>query len=110
MEKCIQVNVLSPTRVKERELVETYRIYYSMVQTLGRSLKDHERIARRELHRRTYSEMREAFQVPSQLAISARVYAWNLRKHRIDRLKRISVRFDRRPFRLAETGRGNPVL
>ena len=111
--KSLIVNPVELTKVKRRLLSETRQTYSQMVLECLDILLIGKGHTRTSLHQETYKDFRERFRVPSQLVISARVYAWgfrrNYRKHKSD-IKRISVSFDNRLFSLSETKSGNPVF
>ena len=108
MQKCLPLNLLKPTKRKERLLRETYRTFFSMVREALGHVGDVR--SRAELHSETYGKFRGKYDVASQLIIEATSYAWSVRKTAKGRIGKCVVRFDRRLFSFKETGRGNPVL
>ena len=108
MQKCLPLNLLKPTKRKERLLRETYRTFFSMVREALGHVGDVR--SRAELHSETYDKFRGKYEVASQLIIEATSYAWSVRKTVEGRIGKCVVRFDRRLFSFKETGRGNPVL
>ena len=111
--KSLGVNTLNLTKIKKKILSNTQQCYSDMVLECLDILKEGIP-TQTELHNQTYYPFRERFKVPSQLAISARVYAWNVRKNtrkQGSNHRRISVVFDKRLFSLGGTKTTkNPVI
>jgi IS605 OrfB family transposase len=108
MQKCLVLNVLEPTKAKERLLRETYRVFFIMV---GEALGFLDGVKNREeLHATTYRTLVNKHHVASQLVIEATSYAWSNRKTINGEPKKCVVRFDKRLFSFKQTKRGNPVL
>jgi len=108
MQKCLQLNLLKPTKSKEKKMKETYQTFLLMIhQTLpvasGAS-------NRKTLHEKTYYELKREYEVASQLIIEATSYCWSNRKILEKRPERCIVRFDKRLFSFKETKRKKPVL
>jgi len=108
MQKCLQLNLLKPTKSKEKKMKETYQTFLLMIhQTLpvasGAS-------SRKTLHEKTYYELKREYEVASQLIIEATSYCWSNRKILEKRPERCIVRFDKRLFSFKETKRKKPVL
>ncbi|MFQ6136629.1 MAG: RNA-guided endonuclease InsQ/TnpB family protein [Candidatus Hydrothermarchaeales archaeon] len=104
--KSLVMNTLTLTKEKRRSLTETYDCYFDMAKEL-RGYIERRVPTRKELHEATYQRFRERG-IPAQLVISARIYAWNQRKH--NGSKSVTVRFDKRLHSFKETRRRNPIL
>ncbi|MFQ6137409.1 MAG: hypothetical protein ACE5PM_09565, partial [Candidatus Hydrothermarchaeales archaeon] len=104
--KCLVLNTLPLTKAKRRSLAETYDCYFDMAKELKGYIEGCVP-TRKELHEVTYQRYR-GYGIPAQLVISARVYAWNQRKHKGS--KKVTVRFDRRLHSFKQSKRGNPIL
>lgn len=102
------LNLLEPTRTKEKLLRETYASFLGIVKEALGFLGGVK--SRAELHKRTYDVFRGKYDVASQLAIEATSYAWSIRKTADEDVGKCVVRFDKRLFSLKETKRGNPAL
>jgi len=104
----VPLNLLEPTKAKERLLSEAYQKFFSIVKdALGcvGGVK-----SRAELHKKTYAVFRSRCDVASQLIVEATSYAWSVRKTVDEGIRRCVVRFDKRLFSFKQTKRGNPVL
>jgi IS605 OrfB family transposase len=104
----VPLNLLEPTKAKERLLSEAYQKFFSVVKdALGcvGGVK-----SRAELHKKTYAVFRSRHSVASQLIVEATSYAWSVRKTVDEGIRRCVVRFDKRLFSFKQTKRGNPVL
>jgi len=104
----LPLNLLEPTKAKERLLRETYALFFNMVREALGYVGDVK--SRAELHEKTYEKFRGRYDVASQLIIEATSYAWSVRKNVDEDIGKCVVRFDRRLFSFKETKRGNPVL
>lgn len=109
VQKCLGLNVLPLTNIKQKALSQTYNSYFELVNKTLEVKRKNPKLTQVQLHHQTYDLFREQYKLPAQLVISARVNAWNIRKQN-GRRKRISVRFDKRLFSFKETKRGNPIL
>jgi len=108
MQKCLPLNLLEPTKAKERLLRETYLSFFGMVEEALNRLDGVK--SRAELHNETYEDFRGKYRVASQLAIEAASYAWSIRRTVDKGIGKCVVRFDGRLFSFQETRKGNPVL
>jgi IS605 OrfB family transposase len=104
----LPLNLLQPTRAKERLLKQTYEAFFSMVKEALGCVSDVG--SRAELHNKTYEKFRGKYDVASQLVIEATSYAWSMRKTLDEDIGKCVVRFDKRLFSFKQTNRGNPVL
>ncbi|MEW6070170.1 MAG: transposase, partial [Candidatus Thermoplasmatota archaeon] len=109
VQKCLSLNVLPLTKVKQNSLSKTYSSYFELVNKTLDVKKQNPKLTQNQLHSLTYKFFREQYKFPSQLIISARVTAWDIRKQKGEH-KRVAVRFDKRLFSLRETKRNNPIL
>lgn len=106
--KYLNLNLLKPTKHKQKLLSQTYDSYFKLVKEIFKIKKRNSKLTRKELHYSTYKLFREKYKIPSQLIISARVYAWSIRKQSVP--KHVVLRFDKKLFSLKKTKRENPVL
>ncbi|RLC36898.1 hypothetical protein DRH29_03565, partial [candidate division Kazan bacterium] len=106
--KCLEINILKPTRHKQTLLFECYNTFFEMVMQILNIKKNNTNISRKEIQNLIYKTFRKEYNIASQLIIEAKTYAWNIRKQRIP--KKITVRFDKRLFSIKTTRRNNPVL
>jgi len=104
----LSLNLLEPTRVKERLLRETYKTFFDIIKEALDHL-DGVR-SRAELHERTYEKFKDKYRVASQLVIEATSYAWSSRKTINEKPTKCIVRFDHWLFSFKKTKRNNPVL
>jgi len=108
MQKCLPLNLLQPTKAKQRLLKETYCAFFRMVEELlplARRAKK-----RTQLQRENYENLRGRYDVASQLVLEAIFYAWNHRKTIDNKIHECIVRFDRRLFSFSKTKRENPII
>jgi IS605 OrfB family transposase len=106
--KTLSLNFLSITKIKQRLLSQTYNSYFEIVSKILKIKKANPKLTRKDLHNSTYKIFKDKYKIASELIISARVYAWSIRKQNIP--NKICVRFDKRLFSFKKTKRGNPIL
>jgi len=104
----LPLNLLKPTKAKERLLRETYREFFCVVNDALGFVGD--AASRAELHAKTYEKFTGRGNVASQLIIEATSTAWNIRRTVNADISKCIVRFDRRLFSFKQTKRGNPAL
>jgi len=78
MQKCLSLNLLQPTKAKQRLLKETYRTFFRMVEELLPLARRAKR--RAQLQRESYENLRSRYGVASQLVLEAIFHAWSHRK------------------------------
>lgn len=109
VQKCLSLNILPLTNIKRKALSQTYNSYFELVNKTLEVKRENPKLTQTQLHHLTYKSFREQYELPAQLVISARIYAWNVRKQNVSH-KKVSVRFDKRLFSFKKTKRNNPVL
>ena len=105
----IQLNIIELTKAKSGILSDLFDEYNGCCSACFEYWNLHRGITQTSLHHATYRIFRQAYKLPSQLVISARVTAWNRRKI-TKKIKRVPVRFDNRTFSYKQTPRGNPII
>ncbi len=108
MQKCLPLNFLLLTKVKQKALRKTYLTFLAMVQEtlpIVNSVRN-----RKALHDQTYYPLKEKYPVASQLIIEAASYVWSHRKNFKKPPRNCIIRFDKRLFSFKETTRKNPII
>jgi len=106
--KCLSINLLEPTKHKQKLLLECYNTFYRIVLEILEIKKNNPNLSRKDIQKLIYNSFREKYNIASQLVIETKTYAWNVRKQ--GKISKVVVRFDKRLFSLKKTKRKNPVL
>ena len=104
-QKCIPLNLIPLTEIKQRKLQQTYETVKEIATTCFNTKAK----SRGELHRKLYYSLTKKYSISAQLIVEALWYGWNA-KNTADQIKDVIVRFDHNISTFRETNRRNPVV